>query len=228
MAVVEPIRKSVKAHQYVYDTIVYVLSPENKHGDEKCFKATCLNCENESAESLAKQFYVTRKAFKKDDDILAHHYVQSFSPNENVTPELAHQIGVELMKKVAPNFQVIVSTHVDKDHIHNHIVINSVNMVTGNKWYRNKNSIENMWKESDSLCRKYGLSTIEKKSGLRGIDQTTQKLAEKGQSWKVELCKALDEVTSLCNRKDNFIHYMEVKGFKITRYGEKDITFQKI
>ena len=66
MAVVEPIRKSVKAHQYVYDTIVYVLSPENKHGDEKCFKATCLNCENESAESLAKQFYVTRKAFKKN------------------------------------------------------------------------------------------------------------------------------------------------------------------
>ena len=228
MAVVEPIRKSVKAHQYVYDTIAYVLSPENKHGDEKCFKATCLNCENESAESLAKQFYVTRKAFKKDDEILAHHYVQSFSPNEKVTPELAHQIGVELMKKVAPNFQVIVSTHVDKDHIHNHIVINSVNMVTGNKWYRNKNTIENMWKESDSLCRKYGLSTIDKKSGLRGIDQSTQKLAEKGLSWKVNLCKALDEVTSLCNQKDNFIHYMEVKGFKITRYGENDITFQKI
>ena len=122
MAVVEPVRKPIKAHQYVTDSIAYVLSPENRNGDEKCFKATCLNCDNGGAEDLAKQFFEIRRAFKKDKERLAHHYVQSFSPNEKVTPELAHQIGVELAQKIAPGFQVIVSTHVDKDHIHNHII----------------------------------------------------------------------------------------------------------
>ena len=228
MAIVKEVEKKITSHQYAYDTIAYVLSPENKHGDEKCFRATCLNCINDGVESLSKQFYVTRKAFNKDDKILSHHYVQSFSPNENVTPELAHQIAVELMKKVAPNYQVIISTHVDKDHIHNHIIINSVSMETGMKWKANWRTRMDMRKESDKLCKQYGLSAIDNKSGLRGIDQATQKLAEKGQSWKVDLCNALDEATQMCITKKDFIDYMKVKGFEITRYTDRHITFRKI
>lgn len=228
MAVVEPIRKPIKAHQYVFDSIAYILSPENRNGDEKCFQATCLNCENNGADSLAKQFYVVRKAFNKDSKILSHHYVQSFSPNEKITPELAHRIGVELAQKIAPGFQVIVSTHIDKDHIHNHFIINSVSMKTGRKWEGNKTTLEkNMQPESDRICKSYGLTTIKNKSGLRGIDQATQKLAEQGKSWKVELCKALDEATKICNSKKEFVEFMKRKNFIITRY-EKDITFQKV
>ena len=228
MAVVEPIRKPIKAHQYVFDSIAYILSPENRNGDEKCFQATCLNCENNGADSLAKQFYVVRKAFNKDSKILSHHYVQSFSPNEKITPELAHRIGVELAQKIAPGFQVIVSTHIDKDHIHNHFIINSVSMKTGRKWEGNKTTLEkNMQPESDRICKSYGLTTIENKSGLRGIDQATQKLAEQGKSWKVELCKALDEATKICNSKKEFVEFMKRKNFIITRY-ERDITFQKV
>ena len=228
MAVVEPIRKPIKAHQYVFDSIGYILSPENRNGNEKCFQATCLNCENNGADSLAKQFYVVRKAFNKDSKILSHHYVQSFSPNEKITPELAHRIGVELVQKIAPGFQVIVSTHIDKDHIHNHIIINSVSMKTGRKWEGNKTTLEkNMQPESDRICKSYGLTTIENKSGLRGIDQATQKLAEQGKSWKVELCKALDEATKICNSKKEFVEFMKRKNFIITRY-ERDITFQKV
>ena len=70
----------------------------------------------------SKMFYEIRRVFNKDSDILAHHYIQSFSPNEKITPELVHQIGAELAQKMAPGFQVIVSTHVDKDHLHNHIL----------------------------------------------------------------------------------------------------------
>ena len=228
MAVVEPVRKPIKAHAYVTDSISYILSPENRNGDEKCFKATCLNCENGGAEDLAKQFFEIRRAYNKDSERLAHHYVQSFSPNEKLTPELAHQIGVELAKKIAPDFQVIVSTHIDKDHIHNHIVLNSVNPTTGLKWVNNKSSLKSIWQESDKLCKQYGLTTIENQSGLRGIDQTTQKLAEKGKSWKVELCKTLDDATKLCYTKKQFIDYMERKGFEITLYSDRNITFHKI
>lgn len=227
MAVCKEIEKKITSHQYTYDSISYVLSPENRNGDEKCFQATCLNCENDGVDSLAKQFYVVRKAFHKDDKILAHHYVQSFSPNEKITPELAHKIGVELAQKIAPGFQVIVSTHIDKDHIHNHFIINSVSMKTGMKWKGNKATRNNMRKVSDLICKQYGLNIIKNESGLRGIDQTTQKLAEQGKSWKVELCKALDEATRICNSKKEFIEFMKRKNFIITRY-EKDITFQKV
>ena len=227
MAVVEPVRKPIKAHQYVTDSIAYVLSPENRNGDEKCFRATCLNCANGGAEDLAKQFYEIRRAYNKDSERLAHHYVQSFSPNEHITPELAHQIGVELAKKIAPEFQVIVSTHVDKDHIHNHIIINSVNPSTGLKWVNNKTSLHSIWQESDKLCKQYGLTTIDNQSGLRGIDQATQKLAEKGKSWKVELCHALDDAIQLCNTKEQFIAFLKRKGFEIIRYTDRHITFWK-
>ena len=184
MATVKEIEKAIKAHQYVSDSIAYILSPENHNGDEKCFQSTCLNCANDSVEGLVQQFYVVRMAYNKNDNILSHHYVQSFSPNEKVTPEIAHQIGVELAEKVAPGFQVIVSTHVDKDHLHNHIIINSVSMETGLKWKGNGDTLKAMRAESDKLCKQHGLTVIQKQSGLRGIDQATQKLAEKGKSWK--------------------------------------------
>jgi len=228
LAAVKEIEKAIKAHQYVSDSIAYILSPENRNGDEKCFSSTCLNCANESIEGLVQQFYVVRRAFRKDDNILAHHYVQSFSPNEKITPELAHRIGVELAESVAPGFQVIVATHIDKDHIHNHLIINSVSMETGLKWKGDLHTRKNMRAESDRICKSYGLTTIEKQSGLRGIDQATQKLGEKGKSWKVDLCHALDEAKILCHSKEHFISFMKNKGFEITSYTGIDITFHKI
>ena len=227
MAICKEVEKKIKSHQYVYDSIAYALSPENSDGDEKCFQATCLNCDNNGADSLSEQFYAVRKMFDKDNKILTHHYVQSFSPNEKITPELAHRIDVELAQKIAPGFQVIVSTHIDKDHIHNHFLINSVNIDTGMKWKADKATRKNMRKVSDTICKQYGLSTIKNESGLSGIDQATQKLAEQGKSWKVELCKALDEATKVCNSKKEFIEFMKRKNFIITRY-EKDITFQRV
>lgn len=227
MAICKEVEKKIKSHQYVFDSIAYTLSPENSNGDEKCFQATCLNCDNNGADSLSEQFYAVRKAFNKDNKILTHHYVQSFSPDEKVTPELAHRIGVELAQKIAPGFQVIVSTHIDKDHIHNHFLINSVNIDTGMKWKADKATRKNMRKVSDTICKQYALSVIKNESGLRGIDQATQKLAEQGKSWKVELCKALDEATKICNSKKEFIEFMKHKNFVITRY-EKDITCQKV
>ena len=228
LAAVKEIEKAIKAEKYVTDSIAYILSPENRNGDEKCFMSTCIDCKNNGADNLALQFKAVRFAFDKDDNILSHHYVQSFSPNEKITPELAHKLGVELAEKVAPGFQVIVATHIDKDHLHNHIIINSVSFETGLKWKGNGDTLKTVRAESDRLCKKYGLTTIDTKSGLRGIDQATQKLAERGKSWKVELCNALDEAIMLCHSKEQFISFMKSKGFEITRYTDRHITFQKV
>ena len=154
---------------------------------------------------------------------MAHHYVQVFSPNKKITPELAHKIGEELAECVAPGFQVIVATHVDRDHINNHFLINSVSLENGSKRLGNQATFKNMRAESDRLCRQYGLSVIDETTGLRGIDQATQKLAEQGKSWKVELCHALDEAKILCHRKEVFIRFMRNKGFEITRYTGRHI-----
>ena len=228
MATVKSVKSAIKSSEYVVKSIKYILSPETKSGNEKCVQSSFLNCCNNSIDSLVTQFDVTRFAFGKNDKILAHHYVQSFSPNEKMTPELAHKIGEELAECVAPGFQVIVATHVDRDHLHNHFLINSVSLETGSKWLGNQATLKNMRAESDRLCRQYGLSVIDETTGLRGIDQATQKLAEQGKSWKVELCHALDEAIILCHSKEAFTRFMRNKGFEITRYTDRHITFQKV
>ena len=187
-----------------------------------------MNCFGSGADDFSKQFLMVRDAFNKDKNILAHHYIQSFSPNEKISPALAHKIGVELAQKVATGFQVVIATHVDREHIHNHIIINSVNMETGLKWKGNADTLKNMRNESDKLCKENCLTVIEKPSGFRSIDQDTLELARKGKSWKVDLCNALEESSEMCITKSDFISYMKNKGFEIIRYGEKDLTFQKI
>ena len=228
MATVKSVKSVIKSREYVAKSIKYILSPENKEGNEKCIQSSFLNCCGDCTNDFVMQFEITRLAFGKNDNILAHHYVQSFSPNEKITPDVAHQIGKELAECVAPGFQVIVATHVDRDHVHNHILINSVGMKTGMKWLGNLATLKNMREQSDRLCREYGLSVINQKTGLRGIDQATQKLAEQGRSWKVELCRALDEAVKQCSRKKEFTEFMKRKGFEITRYTDRHITFQKI
>ena len=228
MATVKSVKSAIKSSDYVAKSISYILSPETKSGNEKCVQSSFINCCNDSVNGLVTQFDVTRFAYGKNDKILAHHYVQSFSPKENITPELAHKIGEELAECVAPGFQVIVATHVDRDHIHNHFLINSVSLETGSKWLGNQSTLKNMRAESDRICRQYGLSVIDETTGLRGIDQATQKLAEQGKSWKVELCHALNEAKILCHSKEAFIEFMRNKGFNITRYTDRHITFQKV
>ena len=90
-------------------------------------RATYINC---SSQNTYKDFENLRKVFNQEKGIIAHHYYQSFQKDDNITPEKAHQIGVELAKKMFPNFQVVVSTHTDREHLHNHIIVNSCNMIT--------------------------------------------------------------------------------------------------
>ena len=228
MATVKSVKSAIKSSDYVAKSISYILLPETKSGNEKCVQSSFINCCYDSVNGLVTEFDITRFAYHKNDKILAHHYVQSFSPNENISPELAHKIGEELAECVAPGFQLIVATHVDRDHIHNHFLINSVSLETGSKWLGNQATLKNLREQSDRICRQYGLSVIDETTELRGIDRATQKLAKQGKSWKVELCHALDEAKKLCYSKDAFIEFMRNKGFIITRYTDRHITFQKI
>ncbi|MBQ9719989.1 MAG: relaxase/mobilization nuclease domain-containing protein, partial [Oscillospiraceae bacterium] len=117
-----------------------------------------VNCAPEIAR---EQMLLVKRQFGKEGGVIAFHGYQSFAPGE-VTPEQAHEIGVELAKRLwGDRFQVIVATHLDRAHLHNHFVLNSVSFVDGKKYNYCKASYALMRRTSDELCREHGLSVIE-------------------------------------------------------------------
>lgn len=130
--------------------------------DSKTERKLCVSGVNCDPSTAVKEMELTKQRYFKEDGILAFHAVQAFVHNE-VTPELAHKIGVELAEKIwGERFEVVVSTHLDRKHIHNHFVINSVLFSDGKKFYDNKETYREMRKQSDYLCEKYSLSVIRK------------------------------------------------------------------
>ena len=133
---------------------------KNSDKTEKEYFVTGINCDSNSAYEEMKD---TKRYYNKQDKILAFHAYQSFVEGE-VTPELAHEIGVQLASEMwGDRFQVIVTTHLNTNHIHNHFVLNSVSYVDGNKYYSNRTNTARLRHISDEICREYGLSVLEEK-----------------------------------------------------------------
>ena len=133
---------------------------KNANKTEKEYFVTGINCEPDSA---YEEMQDTKKYYNKEDKILAYHAYQSFKEGE-VTPELAHKIGVQLANEMwGDRFQVIVTTHLNTNHIHNHLVLNSVSYTDGKKYYSNRANTGRLRHTSDEICREYGLSVLEEK-----------------------------------------------------------------
>ena len=130
--------------------------------EEKAYLVTGVNC---SADSACEQMSAVKEHFGKPSGNVAYHAYQSFKPGE-ISPEECHQIGLELAKKLwGDRYQVLVATHLDKEHLHNHFIINSVSFIDGKKFNDNKAAYRMLRETSDDLCRQYGLSVIEKPRG---------------------------------------------------------------
>lgn len=124
--------------------------------EKKCYVST-INCDEDNP---LEDMINTKKRFNKNDGILAYHAYQSFKENE-VSPELAHEIGVRLAAEMwGDRFEAVISTHLNTNHIHNHFVINSVSFIDGKKYYDSKSKYAELRNLSDSICEEYGLSTV--------------------------------------------------------------------
>lgn len=142
-------------------TLAYAGRAEKVSGESSCF-VTGVNCTPERAFEEMTQ---VKRRFGKTGGNLAYHAYQSFKPGE-VTPEQCHEIGVKLARELwGDKFQVLVATHLDREHLHNHFVINSVSYVNGRKFNDDKRCYRTMREVSDRMCREYALSVIEKPSG---------------------------------------------------------------
>ena len=137
----------------------------NKDKTEDSFFISGINCEIDSA---LEQMNQTKKLFNKAKGILGFHGYQSFKEGE-VTPELAHEIGVKLANEMwGDRFEVVVSTHLNTNHLHNHFIVNSVSFVDGMKFYANRSTTARLRELSDSLCEEYGLSVLDEKATPKG------------------------------------------------------------
>ena len=151
-----------------FDSIRQVMTyATNPDKIEKQFYTTGINCE---VKDSVKQMQLVKMIYGKENGILAFHAYQYFNEGE-VTPEIAHEIGVKLANKMwGDRFQVVVSTHLNTEHLHNHFVINSVSFKDGKKYYSNLTNTALLRKTSDKICEEYGLSVLTEKTCKSGIN----------------------------------------------------------
>ena len=183
-----------------------------------------VNCDGENAFT---EFMVTKKSYGKVKGTNFYQYVQSFSPNEDITPEQVHKIGLEFAEKAWQGHEVLVTTHSDADHLHNHFVINSVSFETGLKLNQPPNTVLKLRGLSDELCKKYGYSTLEAYTG-KGDNLSTREYrsALNGESWKFRLMADIDDAMKRSGSRNAFIKEMNKKGYQVLWTSErKYITF---
>lgn len=171
-----------------------------------------LNC---SPQSVYQEFVNTKLLHSKDSQRMYYHFVQSFHKDERITPQTAHEVAVKLAEHYK-DFEVLVSTHTDRDHIHSHFIINSVSFETGLKLHQSAQAIQELRQESDALCVQYGLSICQpKKHRTKPMTAGEYHAAAKGESWKMRLMNTIDECMRYAASKELFIEMMESEGYSV-------------
>ena len=223
MAIVKTISPKIKTQAHLCEALAYI-ADKDKASD--VYYHRCQNCNG--IEQLARDFESTRIACNQNKGILAAHIVQSFSPEDNLTAEAAHKIGIQTISKCFPDFQVVMATHTDREHLHNHFIINSVSVLDNKKFLDNMKVLNQIRKVSDELCYKNDLSVIESDNVTKyaPLDQATLNAAKQGRSWKIQLVKDLDTALKTCHGKNEFVRYFESHGYEI-KFTDKNITFRK-
>lgn len=170
-----------------------------------------INCMPETA---MEEFINVKKQFGKTDGRQYYHVVQSFSPDDNITPETAHEIGLKLAEYFG-NYQMVVATHTDRNHIHNHIVFNSVNFEDGKKFHQTRNEMIQAKEYSNKLCQEYGLSQTEAKATRYNMPK-----------WKKILKSKIEYAMKHSCSKAEFIFVLEQLGVTVNwQENHKYITF---
>ena len=192
--------------------IAYILNPEKT--DEKLLVSS-YGCASETA---AREFEWTRKIAEQKGmnpvRIIARHVIQSFEIGE-VTPELAHEIGKQFADEIlGGKYEYVLTTHIDKDHVHNHLIFNAVDFVNYHAYKSYKRIYYDMREVSDRLCKENGLSVIPP-SQNKGMGYKEYTEAKRGTSWKQKLKQTIDRIVITAKDYDNFLRLMQEAGYEI-------------
>ena len=192
--------------------IAYILNPEKT--DEK-LQVSSYGCASETA---AREFEWTRKIAEQKGmnpvRIIARHVIQSFEIGE-VTPELAHEIGKQFADEIlGGKYEYVLTTHIDKDHVHNHLIFNAVDFVDYHAYKSYKRIYYDMREVSDRLCKENGLSVIPP-SQNKGMSYKEYTEAKRGTSWKQKLKQTIDRLVITAKDYDDFLRLMQEAGYEI-------------
>ena len=192
--------------------IAYILNPEKT--DEKLLVSS-YGCASETA---AREFEWTRKIAEQKGmnpvRIMARHVIQSFEIGE-VTPELAHEIGKQFADEIlGGKYEYVLTTHIDKDHVHNHLIFNAVDFVDYHAYKSYKRIYYDMREVSDRLCKENGLSVIPP-SQNKGMSYKEYTEAKRGTSWKQKLKQTIDRLVITAKGYDDFLRLMQEAGYEI-------------
>lgn len=173
-----------------------------------------LNC---SPETVYHEFINTKLYHGKNSGRMYYHMVQSFPKGENVPPKIAHEMAVKLAEHFK-DYEVLICTHTDRDHIHSHFIINSVAMESGKKFHISTPEIEPIRQLNDKLCMEYGFEICKPKpkhERTKSMSVAEYHAAAKGESWKMRLMNTIDECMKYAGSKDEFIQLMEFEGYGV-------------
>lgn len=196
--------------------IGYATNPDKT---EQSIFESVVNCT--TVETAFDEMTATKRKYSKEDKVLAYHYIQSFKPGE-VTPELAHSIGVQFAKECfGDRFEVVIGTHLDRGHLHNHIVVNSVSFLDGGKFRSTPESYYNIIRKiSDRLCKENELSVIDNPKH-KGMHYAEWKALNEGKpTIRSQVREELDEVIKSSYTMQIFWKELKQRGYVVHRKGE--------
>ena len=188
--------------------------------------ATGWNC---TAQSALSEMRLTKDRFRKTDGRQCYHFVQSFAEIDDLTPQEAHAIALELAQREFPNFEVLVATHIDTDHLHSHLIVNSVSFQDGRKLHQSAADLQAHQLASDEICATHGLELLpppQRQVKQKRMGSREYRSAAKGESWKFRLMDTIDQCMKYAETKDEFISLMESEGYQVRwTDSRKNITY---
>ncbi len=167
-------------------------------------------------DQFAKDHFNSPPPLQGKGSVKAIHYIQSFSPDDDVTPELAHKIAKAFLRKAfGDDVQAVIATHVDKDHLHSHIIINSYSL-SGQKYYANRKSLKRIREISDGVCLAFGLKPNPNLTGKgKSINHKEWEHKKNGTSWKQQIRDEIDKLIPTVNSLDELLQTLEEHGYEI-------------
>lgn len=220
--VIDYISNDEKTNKEIYDDLHNELEYIGEdYKTEKKLYVTGINCE---AQSAYEEMMMIKKHYKKEKGNIAFHSIQSFAADE-VTPDEAHEIGLQLAKEMwGDRFQVVVATHLNTKHIHNHFVINSVSFVDGKKYYDNRKNYAELRRLNDSLCKEHNISSIEEKKTKSGLYYPNYLKNISYNNYYTQAKQDLDYAIAISNNYDEFLKIINNLNYEtILRSGKLSI-----
>ncbi|SFX41150.1 relaxase/mobilization nuclease domain-containing protein [Ruminococcus sp. XPD3002] len=220
-----PYVKCISIRSTVYKSLKYILNPDKT---ENLLYASSMNCMTSAKdaylemksvfESYSTEKYDAPLPLEGKGSVKALHYIQSFDPKDNVSPELAHRIAKAFARKTfGDDVQVVIATHTDREHVHSHLIINTYTL-TGRKLNDNQQTLKQVREYSDRVCMAFGIQPIQPKEGKeKGVCYHEWEQQKNGTSWKEKLRCEIDSLIGSVKNLDELLYELELKGYEVKK-----------